>query len=108
MQPGTCHPIIAESLGGYETARIIHFTTPVKPWASDCDHPQREVYLRYRSMTPWRGARLETAADRARMKTLGKRKKQAQRIWRWLTRQPKPAPPRPHETRLSPPARGPA
>jgi lipopolysaccharide biosynthesis glycosyltransferase len=52
------HENVVDRLGGYEAARIIHFTGPQKPNSDQCTHPLRSVYLRYREQTPWRGRRL--------------------------------------------------
>lgn len=32
---------------------IIHFCMPVKPWHKECINPFRELYYKYRVMTPW-------------------------------------------------------
>lgn len=32
---------------------IIHFCMPVKPWHYECINPFKELYYKYRAMTPW-------------------------------------------------------
>lgn len=37
---------------------IIHFCMPVKPWHIECENPYRDLYYKYRAMTPWPEVRL--------------------------------------------------
>jgi lipopolysaccharide biosynthesis glycosyltransferase len=78
------HHIIAERLGGYDTAHIVHFTGG-KPWSRECDHPLQSTYLEYRKLTPWARHPLESRFKRRWRKILGKRKASAARLWRRLT-----------------------
>jgi lipopolysaccharide biosynthesis glycosyltransferase len=43
----------------FETLRndpwVVHFTSPVKPWHSDCDHPFTRDFLGFLQETDWRG-----------------------------------------------------
>ncbi len=78
------HPKIAAKLGGYDSARIIHYTSMAKPWSRECEHPQQELYLRYRQQTPWAGRRLETEFDRRLRKKIEKRKRLLKGLWKGL------------------------
>ena len=33
---------------------IVHFTGPVKPWFTECNHPYKGLYFHYLSFTPWK------------------------------------------------------
>lgn len=46
-----------------DNARIVHFTH-AKPNTTYCDNPERALFLKYRSQTPWKNARLRTKLDR--------------------------------------------
>ena len=37
---------------------IIHFTGPLKPWFSDCQHPFKKLYLAYMKQTKWKSYQL--------------------------------------------------
>jgi lipopolysaccharide biosynthesis glycosyltransferase len=58
--------------GGYEAARIVHFTG-AKPTTKDCRHPAQPLFLRYRARTPWRHKRLATRFERRMSKLFQKR-----------------------------------
>jgi lipopolysaccharide biosynthesis glycosyltransferase len=58
--------------GGYEAARIVHFTG-AKPTTKDCGHPAQQLFLHYRAQTPWRHKRLTTRFERRMRKLLEKR-----------------------------------
>lgn len=49
---------------------IIHFCMPQKPWHYECINPFREIYYKYRKMTPWP----EVALTHKRQKLSGKEK----------------------------------
>ena len=85
------HPDIAERLGTYDTARIIHFGGQTKPNSIECSSAQQPIYLHYRKLTPWNKLRLETAFD----SRLARRKKHLARFWRKLTTRMRPTPSRP-------------
>lgn len=36
---------------------VVHFTGIPKPWYSNCRHPYKAEFERYRAMTPWRGCK---------------------------------------------------
>jgi len=40
-------------------AVFMHFTGRIKPWLNWNLHPSKELFVRYQSLTPWRGAPLE-------------------------------------------------
>ena len=66
--------------GGYEAARIVHFTGG-KPTTKDCGHPAQQLFLRYRARTPWRHKRLTTRFERRMEKLIRKRLVQLKRRW---------------------------
>lgn len=76
------HPDMALDLGGYDTARIIHFTGPRKPWSKECIHPKQRLYLQYREQTPWGPRRLETRLERRWRKIIEKRRKKLASLWK--------------------------
>lgn len=73
------HARVSEA-GGYDQARILHFTG-AKPTTKDCGHPAQQLFLRYRSMTPWRRKRLTTRFERRMAKILRKRLVRLRRQW---------------------------
>lgn len=44
----------SQMLYGQQHPAIIHFTGLPKPWFSNCRHPMKREFERYRAMTPWR------------------------------------------------------
>lgn len=40
---------------GQQHPAIIHYTGLPKPWFSNCRHPMKREFERYRAMTPWQG-----------------------------------------------------
>lgn len=48
---------------GRDTAAIIHFTH-AKPNTVECEHPEKELFLEYRSHTPWAEKRLKNRLDK--------------------------------------------
>jgi len=73
------HARVSEA-GGYDQARILHFTGG-KPTSRDCGHPAQDLFLRYRSTTPWRHKRLTTRFERRMAKILRKRLVRLKRRW---------------------------
>ena len=43
-----------QMLYGQQHPAIIHYTGLPKPWFSNCRHPMKREFERYRAMTPWR------------------------------------------------------
>jgi lipopolysaccharide biosynthesis glycosyltransferase len=60
--------------------KIVHYTG-TKPWSAACKHPSRDLFLRYRSGTPWRDARLLTRFETRMMRSLYKRRVALKRLW---------------------------
>ena len=44
-----------QMLYGQQHPAIIHYTGLPKPWFSNCRHPMKREFERYRAMTPWQG-----------------------------------------------------
>lgn len=42
-----------EIIEACNTPAIIHFCMPQKPWHYECINPYKELYYKYRAMTPW-------------------------------------------------------
>lgn len=42
-----------EIIEACKTPAIIHFCMPQKPWHYECINPYKELYFKYRKMTPW-------------------------------------------------------
>ena len=42
-----------EIIGACKNPAVIHFCMPQKPWHYECINPFRELYYKYRRMTPW-------------------------------------------------------
>ena len=53
---------------------IIHFCMPVKPWHYECINPFKNLYYKYKAMTPWPEVRLihrkEKLSAKMRLKRL--------------------------------------
>ncbi len=64
------------------TPFITHFAGGVKPWSRECTDPARELFLHYRSKTPWRKRRLITRFERRMGKILQKRLRTITVWWR--------------------------
>lgn len=43
---------------------ILHFSTNVKPWNEDCFHPMKYEFVKYQSMTKWKGVVNEMKVER--------------------------------------------
>lgn len=44
---------------------IIHYSSSLKPWYSDCVHPYRGIWLKYLAMTEWVGVRMKARYPKA-------------------------------------------
>lgn len=69
---------------GQRSPVVVHFTAIPKPWYTNCRHPYKPEFERYKAMTPWRGYRekrwkpLKYVMERAMIKAvvaLGLRKR---------------------------------
>ncbi len=41
----------------YEAAAdpvVLHYTGHIKPWYKECDHPRKDLYMKYKSLSPWK------------------------------------------------------
>lgn len=45
---------------------IIHYTSSLKPWYSDCNHPYKREWRKYCAMTEWRNMKLKSRYPNAR------------------------------------------
>lgn len=37
---------------------IIHYSTSFKPWYKGCRHPLKDIFIKYKEMSPWKGHRI--------------------------------------------------
>ena len=47
------HKYYPEIVEACKTPAIIHFCMPQKPWHYECINPFKDLYYKYRKMTPW-------------------------------------------------------
>lgn len=54
----------AEIIEACKSPTIIHFCMPQKPWHYECINPYKELYYKYRAMTPWQEVKLTHKVQR--------------------------------------------
>lgn len=57
----------------YEAAKnpvILHYTGIIKPWFKECTHPKKDLYWKYKSLSPWRGQKIGHVKFILRIKNL--------------------------------------
>lgn len=53
-----------EIIEACKSPAIIHFCMPQKPWHYECINPYKELYYKYRAMTPWQEVKLTHKVQR--------------------------------------------
>lgn len=54
----------SEIIEACKSPAIIHFCMPQKPWHYECINPYRELYYKYKRMTPWQEVSLTHKVQR--------------------------------------------
>ena len=60
----------AEIYEAAENPVILHYTL-CKPWFKECTHPKKELYQKYKSLSPWKNKKMQHVEFRKRMKNVG-------------------------------------
>lgn len=55
------HGVLLEKKFLIDNIGIIHYTGEIKPWDERCLNPLRKEYLKYLSLTPWKGYKLDNS-----------------------------------------------